>query len=98
MTSNNFQSLTNQPKEADNNVKEYQPIPKRQHHESVQNKGGDQPQDPSNIGINTQDNSSPMPSQEIPSSSTTQEFDVLMDEDMEDLYLGELDLLGLEDA
>jgi hypothetical protein len=30
--------------------------------------------------------------------STIQDLDTLMDKDMGDLYMGELDLLGLEDA
>ena len=48
--------------------------------------------------INTHPNSSTMPSQEILSYSSSQDFDVLMDEDMGDLDLGEIYLLGLEDA
>jgi acetate kinase len=39
----------------------------------------------------------PLPTENL-ICSTSQDFDVLMDEDMGDLDLGELDLLGLEDA
>jgi hypothetical protein len=75
-----------------------QPTPKKQHQEPMQNQGNNSSPDPIITKINTQPISSSMPSQENPICSTSQDFDVLMDEDMGDLDLGELDLLGLEDA
>jgi len=97
-TSNNFQALSQQSNGAEPIEEEIHMTHKNKHQYPMQNQGSIPSIDPILTEINSQPNlSSTLPPENL-ICSTSHDFHALMDEDMGDLDLGELDLLGLEDA
>jgi hypothetical protein len=95
---NSFEVLATHSEEVEETPVEDQPTPKRQHQESKQDQGGGSTQDPSINGSKYHSAPGASNAQDLMLGSSNQDLDVLMDEDMSDLALGDMDLLGLEDA
>jgi len=98
ITSNNFDILDDQLEEIETQNAKDQPPPKRKHQEP----NPDQNQDPNQSRKNREpqghSTSTTLTSQEVPLTTSNQDFDVVMDEDMSDLGLGYLNLLGMEES